>query len=398
MRQWSKVVLRDVLSQVNRFELVQPEASYPLLGVRLEGNGAFLRETVTGTETSATRLNRVACGDFIYSRLFAWRGAFGIISEELDGSFVSNEFPVFRVDSDRVCGSFLRYWFRLPAVWRRVEEDCTGSTPTTRNRYKEQFFLSLQMPLPPLPEQQAIVSLLDTLADKVRQVNEHLDAIERDSMRLLVTMATRGDISDDERHALGWREVCISDIAELAPDPHKVDAVQSYPNIGIYSFARGLFEKPPIEGATTSAKTLYRIKQGQFIYSRLFAFEGAYAIVPPYFDGHFVSNEFPTFDVNTERASAKFLLSLFLTETDWHGLRASSKGVGDRRLRIQPEHILARKIWLPPQSEKSRVERIFDLHFALQTRHATIRQANGALIPATLEKIFGTMDSGRACQ
>lgn len=246
----------------------------------------------------------------------------------------------------------------------------------------------VQIPLPPLAEQQAIVSRLDSLAEKVRQVNEHLDAIERDSLRLLVTMATRKDISDAERHALGWRETTISSIAELVLHPQKVDAVESYPNIGIYSFARGLFEKPPIDGATTSAKILYRIKRGQFIYSRLFAFEGAYALVPQEFDGHFVSNEFPTFDVDPERASAKFLMALFLTEADWHGLRASSKGVGDRRLRIQPEHILARKIWLPPRPEQSRVERIYDLHFELKARHATIRQANDALIPATLERVF----------
>lgn len=392
MRQWPKVALGDVLSEVNRFEAVTPDSTYPLLGVRLEGNGAFLRETVSGTKTSATRLNRVRQGDFIYSRLFAWRGAFGLIGPDLDGSFVSNEFPIFAADANRISTSFLRYWFRLPSIWRRVEEDCTGSTPTTRNRYKEQFFLSLEVPLPPLAEQQAIVSRLDTLADKVQQVNEHLDAIERYSLRLLVTMATHKDISDAERYALGWREAPIGSIAQLALDPQRVEAVGSYPNIGIYSFARGLFPKPPIDGATTSAKTLYRIKRGQFIYSRLFAFEGAYALVPEDLDGYFVSNEFPTFNVDPERASAKFLMALFLTEADWHGLRASSKGVGDRRLRIQPEHILARKIWLPPRAEQSRIERLYDLHFELKGRHATIRQANAALIPATLERVFSGAD------
>jgi hypothetical protein len=253
---------------------------------------------------------------------------------------------------------------------------------------KVQDIEGIEIPLPPLPAQESIVSRLDTLAGKGRQVSEHLDAIERDSLRLLVTMAARKDISDAERHALGWREAPVGSIAELALDPQKVEAIESYPNIGIYSFARGLFQKPPIDGATTSAKTLYRIKHGQFIYSRLFAFEGAYALVPQEFDGYFVSNEFPTFDVDPERASAKFLMALFLTEADWHGLRASSKGVGDRRLRIQPEHILARKIWLPPRPAQSRIERIFDLHFALKARHATIRKANDALIPATLERVF----------
>ena len=102
MKAWPKVRLGDVLVQVNRTEAVTANGEYRLLGVRLEGNGPFLREVVSGTETSAGRLNRVFECDFIYSRLFAWRGAFGVISKELDGCFVSNEFPIFSANPERV--------------------------------------------------------------------------------------------------------------------------------------------------------------------------------------------------------------------------------------------------------------------------------------------------------
>jgi type I restriction enzyme S subunit len=54
---------------------------------------------------------------------------------------------------------------------------------------------------------------------------------------------------------------------------------ETYPNFGIYSFGRGLFRKSPIKGISTSAPTLFRVHAGDFIYSRLFAFEGAYGIV-----------------------------------------------------------------------------------------------------------------------
>jgi type I restriction enzyme S subunit len=134
--------------------------------------------------------------------------------------------------------------------------------------------------------------------------------------------------------------------------------------------------------------TLYQIKKGQFIYSRLFAFEGGYALVPPEFDGYYVSNEFPTFDIDLEKATSKFLITLFLTEQDWQELAMSSKGVGDRRLRIQPEKILHRKIWLPPLKEQERIEKMFDAYQALKDKHAVIRAANRALIPATLERVF----------
>lgn len=386
MKAWPKVALGELLRRSDVSAVIDPAAEYHEVTIKLRGKGIISRGRVSGSDVVSVR-RVVRANQLILSKIDARNGAIGLVPRELDGAIVSNDFPSFEFRDPDQCDAAFIGWLVKSAPFVELCKAASEGT-TNRVRIKEDRFLDQQIALPPLAEQQALVARLDALADKVRQVNEHLDAIERDSLRLLVTMATRKDISDAERHALGWREVPIGSIAKLALDPQKVEAVESYPNVGIYSFARGLFEKPPIDGATTSAKTLYCIKHGQFIYSRLFAFEGAYALVPQEFDGYFVSNEFPTFDIDPECASAKFLMALFLTEADWHGLRASSKGVGDRRLRIQPEHILARRIWLPPRPERSRIERIYDLYLALKARHASIHQANDALIPATLERLF----------
>src|SRR5438105_1802943 len=92
---WPTVKVGDVLTSVAREDAIDASKEYRLLGIRLEGRGPFLRERVMGTETSAAKLFRVAKGDFIYSRLFACRGAFGVITEELGGCYVSGEFPTF---------------------------------------------------------------------------------------------------------------------------------------------------------------------------------------------------------------------------------------------------------------------------------------------------------------
>lgn len=287
---------------------------------------------------------------------------------------------------DRVLGRFAYYY--LSACKDSVLVPLMQGTANMSMRVAD--IASARLPLPPVEEQSAIVSRLDALATRAREVEEHLEAAERDSLRLLVTLATRRDLTDEQRRTLGWRPGTIAEIAALALDPDPVEAGRAYPNVGILSYAKGLFDKAPIDGAATSAKTLYRIRSGQFIYSRLFAFEGAYALVPDEFDGWYVSNEFPTFYVNHDIASSKFLMALFITETDWHEMRASTKGVGDRRLRIQPEHILARKIWIPPLKEVRRIDSMFDQHLALKAKHAAIREANAALLPATLERIFHT--------
>lgn len=164
---WPTARLAEVLKPVSRPTTPDVSRSYRLLGVRLDGNGAFHRETVTGAETSASQLFEVTDGDFIYSRLFAWRGAFGLIGRDLAGAYVSSEFPTFRADEQRLDPRFLNYWFRLPDTLRRVEADCTGSTPLTRNRFKETFFLNLEIALPSIGEQRRIVDLIEAIAGKI---------------------------------------------------------------------------------------------------------------------------------------------------------------------------------------------------------------------------------------
>lgn len=166
---WPSVRLGEVLTSASREDDVDPIGEYRLLGVRLEGRGPFLRETLLGSETSASKLFRVAAGDFIYSRLFAWRGAFGVIPSELDGCHVSGEFPTFVAVQERLDPHFLRYWFTLPRTLDKVAEDCSGSTPLTRNRFKERYFLALAIPLPPLAEQRRIVARIEELAAKVAE-------------------------------------------------------------------------------------------------------------------------------------------------------------------------------------------------------------------------------------
>ncbi|MDP2331836.1 MAG: restriction endonuclease subunit S [Reyranella sp.] len=203
------VKLGDVLTRVARGEVVDPSKEYRLLGIRLDGQGPFLREVVMGTQTSATKLFRVAKGDFIYSRLFACRGAFGVIGEELDGCYVSGEFPTFLPVPDKIDVEFLKYWFRLPRVIARVDQDCTGSTPLTRNRFKENFFVALEIPLPSLEEQHRIVERTGQIAVQIhearilrRQATEEADALPLAELRAIFERETK-------RHGLARLETLL---------------------------------------------------------------------------------------------------------------------------------------------------------------------------------------------
>lgn len=187
---WPKVRLAELLRPASRPERVDPAKEYALLGVRLDGRGPFHRETVLGSTTSATVLSRVQAGDFIYSRLFAWRGAFGVVGHELDGHYVSGEFPTFLPADDRLDLDFLRLWFRLPSVLAQVTARSSGSTPTTRNRLREDQFLSLEILVPPLDEQRRIVTRLDSTEAHVGRAQGIAQGAERELQALQRSIAT----------------------------------------------------------------------------------------------------------------------------------------------------------------------------------------------------------------
>lgn len=118
---WTSVKIAEVAQKIDRSEKVQPDKKYTLLGMRSKIGGPFAREAKAGAEISAQSLNRVAVGDFIYSRLFAWQGSFGMVPEELDGCYVSNEFPLFEIDISKIEIKFLVYWFGLLRTQKAVE-------------------------------------------------------------------------------------------------------------------------------------------------------------------------------------------------------------------------------------------------------------------------------------
>lgn len=404
MREWPRVALGELLDRSDDTATLNLEDQYHEVTIRLWGKGVVSRGNVRGSDVATTR-RFVRTNQFILSKIDARNGAVGLVPPELDGAIVSNDFPSFTFrDSQRLDPAFMGWLARSVGFVELCKAASEGTT--NRVRIKESRFLDQRIGLPPLPEQQAIVAHLDALADKTRQLIAHLDAIESHADRLLVSLATRSDLPDAERRAQGWTEGSLGDVLQQASDSVSVRADESYPNVGVLNFARGLFAKPPIDGSVTSASTLYRIRAGQFLYSRLFAFEGAYAFVEAEHDGAFVSNEFPTFDIDLDRASPAFLYAYFRAPRVWEAITHGSKGLGDRRQRVQPTQLLGHKLWLPPRGQLDVLNEAIPTFRALKARHTAIRAANASLLPATLERLFNeaakgepaelTQESGRA--
>ena len=111
-------------------------------------------------------------------------------------------------------------------------------------------------------------------------------------------------------------------------------------------------------------------------------------MVPPELDGYFTSNEFPTFDVDANRADHRYLEWLFRQPEVWREIAIGSKGIGARRERIHPRQVLSYRISLPSLEEQRRIVRRLDMVAALVAERRSAIEAAERETQALLLKAF----------
>ena len=382
-----RVRVGDVLRLERRVVKIDPLEEYTLVGVYSFGKGIFHRDPRLGSEIGDYRFFEIRPGDLVLSNIQAWEGAIGYASERDAGTIGTHRFLTYVPIDSRIDTSWARYFFLSEAGFPLIQRAAPGSVMRNRTLAIDRFE-ALEIPLPPIDEQQRTVRTIQDLRRFVEPIKERAAR-----GRLLGSSLTNAMAGGSRAHAVDlrhqdWEQVALGAVISAATDPVKVEPVTEYPNVGVFSFARGLFEKPPIDGSNTSAGTLYRIRSGQFIYSRLFAFEGAYASVPDRFDGHYVSNEFPAFDVDPERADVGFLTAYFSAPDVWERVAMGSKGLGVRRQRVQQEQLLNHILWLPPLEEQRRIGRVAGRLAEIGRLRGRASVLADAIEPAALNRAF----------
>jgi type I restriction enzyme, S subunit len=384
---WPKVAFTDVATLVRREIDVTPEELYPEVGVRCFGKGLFHKPARTGLEVGDKSLFRLKEHDFILQVTFAWEGAVGVVKKADESHFGSVRVLTFEVDPDQALPDFLWRYFQTSSGVSQLVRISPGSAG--RNRVLAVKRLpEITIPLPPLAEQQRLVRHLDAIETRLTHLTRLREEQAAEARSLEVNLAHRWDLSPQEKANQGWQETSLAEVMTQSTESVLVDTSSTYPNLGLLNHGRGTFSKPPIEGSTTSAPRLYQVRHGQFIYSRLFAFEGSYGLVAASQDGYFVSNEFPSFDLNPDRILPAFIGAYFKSENLWQELSSQASGLGDRRQRIHPDVLLNHRLLLPPLAYQQQISQTLSRLHVSQTVTNEVTACNQALIPSLLDRIF----------
>lgn len=373
------VQLGELLRQVEDVVSVRADQQYPNFGIYSFGRGVFPKPPISGSMSSANTLYRARAGQFVYSRLFAFEGAYGLVPDELDGTFVSNEFPLLEPVSPRLRIGYLAWYFRLARTWAEVATKATGMG-SRRQRIHPETIFAHAIPLPSPEEQDLIVATLDLAAARVaeakrlcREIDEEADALCR-------------SILSDSRHPT--TPTPMRELVTLRPPDVDVKAAESYHFAGIYCFGKGMFRGQTRLGAEFSYDTLSRVRAGDFTYPKLMAWEGALCVVPSECDGLYVSTEYPVFEINTDRVLPDVLDVYFRSPEVWPKLSGTSKGTNVRRRRLNPQQFLNYVMPLPKREVQERVAAVRAKLAGIKAQHAVLVTELEALMPAILDRAF----------
>lgn len=354
------------------------DREYQELTVRLWGKGVVRRGTVTGAEVAASKRFVARSGQFILSRIDARNGAFGLVPNALDGSIVSNDFPVFAVDSALLSSQFLDWMSRTTSFVDMCAKASEGTT--NRVRLSEKKFTSLEIPLPPLSDQERIVARLDDLKAQVDTIRT-LRAHEEEEINNMLLGAFNAIAKNAPRRLLG-------DAAPLVRRPVAIKAAESYKELGIRSFGKGTFHKPALNGVEIGSKRIFRIEPGDLLFSNVFAWEGAIALAQPDDLGRVGSHRFITCVPRPDMAVARFLCFFFLTQEGLDLIGVASPG-GAGRNRTLGLHALKKiQVPLPPLQKQKWFESLVVEVEKLRRLQAETAADIDRILPLAVKKAF----------
>jgi len=165
-----------------------------LVGMRWYGHGPFHRELKSALKIRKKTHFVIRKHDVIYNKLFAWKGTFGIVPDELDEMFVSDKFPTYELDDHRVDRGFLRWYFRCPPLWEQARQMSTGSAALSKLTLNPPRFMELTLPLLPFVEQRRVAAKIDHLAAKIEEA--HGLRVQSEAETTALPQAVLGRISE----------------------------------------------------------------------------------------------------------------------------------------------------------------------------------------------------------
>lgn len=188
---WQTYHIGDLLKEVNRHVILEPNNSYRLVSVRRNSGGLFDREIRLGRDIGYAKLMFIETGDFLIARRQVIHGAMTVVNEAFNGAFVSDAYATLvPKDHRRLHMPFLNVLSQTPEMYYSAFR-CSYGVAIEKMVFHLDWFLKEQITIPvSIEEQKRITELFAALDDEIRQLNSKLNLLKQQKRGLMQQLLT----------------------------------------------------------------------------------------------------------------------------------------------------------------------------------------------------------------
>ncbi|WP_300407473.1 restriction endonuclease subunit S [uncultured Psychrobacter sp.] len=374
------VRIGDFLTRNKTTIIVEDDKTYKRVTIKINNGGVYLRDIEKGINIGTKNQYLAQTGQFIFSRIDARNGAFGIIPEQLNSAIVTNDFPIFDIDPKRVNAQFLVLIATTPQ-FIQFAQSCSSGT-TNRQRIDVDLFLEQKIPLPTLDEQNRLINSYNKKIALAKQLETQALAFEQSIEEYLVEqLGIERNKEIEKKEGLAFVSfantkrwdtlflvsniptinsdfplINISNIIDffnkdISGEGLRINSTNfpqnEYYYIGMENIEKGtgnIIDVKNVKGKEIKSQTL-KVPKGFFIYGKLRPYLNKYWFNDTEFKNIICSSEFFVFKLKTNINTLffKYIISSFIIQ-----MQISDKTSGARMPRINEDTFMSLQIPLPP--------------------------------------------------
>ena len=188
---WRTHRLGDLLQEVDRYVTFDDDHTYRLASIRRRSEGLFFREALQGKDIKTKVMKTIRAGDFILSKMQVVHGAWGLVTPEFDGMFVSDSYiSLVPKDGSPLKIGFLNYLSQMRFM-RHLAYICSHGVHIEKMTFNLEDFLHEKITIPPtLDEQAQIVSVLLACDQEIELLKKQLEALKEQKRSLMQKLLT----------------------------------------------------------------------------------------------------------------------------------------------------------------------------------------------------------------
>jgi len=146
--------------------------------------------------------------DVVYSKIDVRNGAISVLPDDSNEMVFSSEFPIYEVIKKKALPAYIKLLFRTQSFMQRINGLISGASG--RKRVQPDVLESIQIPLPPLKAQKAIIAHWQAAqlnSENVRATSESEEATLRDWLSTELGIELKTSKITKRAFAMSWQEI-----------------------------------------------------------------------------------------------------------------------------------------------------------------------------------------------